>query len=250
MIYDIRNKKLDIILENEIITLPIELKEKINKHFKKIKSNGANIWNGEIFCVTKCSINEENIELICKKSDYAHYLYGERIGLSKEYECKNLSAGCLIETLDDFYIIGELDNSTSFPTMLQVTGGNIDKEDIYEKNIDIFKTIIRETKEELNLDLNDKENVLSNEISYIYISEASEQPGIVLFSKVKIKMTANEMKKYFEQYYNYLIENKLEIEFSKLHFIKKENAIDELKRLNNPKRNYLLPLLKLDLVLT
>lgn len=60
-------------------------------------------------------------------------------------------------------------------------------------------------------------------------------------------MTAKEMKNYFESYYKYLKDNNLEIEFKKLHFLKKEKALEELKELNNPKRNYLIPLLQMDL---
>lgn len=42
---------MQVTLNNEIIELPIKLKETINENFEKTK-----------------------------KSDYAHYLYGERIG--------------------------------------------------------------------------------------------------------------------------------------------------------------------------
>lgn len=84
---------MQVTLNNEIIELPIKLKETINENFEKTK-----------------------------KSDYAHYLYGERIGYQKEYECKNLSAGCLLETIDGYYIVGKLDENTSNPTILQVTG--------------------------------------------------------------------------------------------------------------------------------
>ena len=61
--------------------------------------------------------------------------------VKKEYECKNLSAGCLLETIDGYYIVGELDENTSYPTMLQVTGGGIDQKDIFGENIDVEKTI-------------------------------------------------------------------------------------------------------------
>lgn len=246
MILDIRNKKINVIVSDEIIKLPSELKNKIDENFEKMKKDGANIWNGEVLCVDKFEISDEKIDVICKISNYAHYLYGERIGLPKEYECKNLSAGCLIETIDEFYVIGELDKCTSFPNMMQIAGGGIDKLDIINKNVNINKTILRETKEELNLDLTNNKIVANNEISYIYISDENEQPGLEFISKAKIKMTANELKCYFEEYYNYLKENNLEIEFSKLHFIKKKEAIEKLEKINNPKRNYLVPLLKLD----
>ena len=60
-------------------------------------------------------------------------------------------------------------------------------------------------------------------------------------------MTAKEIQNHFKNYYNYLKENNLEREFKTLHFLKKENAIEELKKLNNPKRSYLNPLLEMDM---
>ena len=247
MIYKIENKKIQITLKNEIIELPIELKDEINQNFERMKETGANIWNGEIFCVSKCTIEDDKIEIICKKSNYAHYVYEERIGCSKKYKCKSLSAGCLLETVDGYYIVGELDDNTSYPMMLQVTGGGIDKCDIIDDKINAEQTIKREAMEELKIDLNDKKSILYNKLSYIYIPGDNEESGIRLFSKAKTKMTAKEMKSYFESYYKYLKDNNLEIEFRKLHFLKKENAIEKLKKLNNPKRNYLMPLLQMDL---
>ena len=152
----------------------------------------------------------------------------------------------MLETSDGYYIVGELDNNTSYPTMLQVTGGGIDRKDITGEKINIEQTITREAEEELNINLNNKEEVVYNEISYIYISDKNEQPGVEIFSKAKTKMTSKEMKNKFENYYKYLKENNLEIEFKTIHFLKKENAVEELEKLNNPKRNYLVPLLQID----
>ena len=42
-------------------------------------------------------------------------------------------------------------------------------------------------------------------------------------------MTIEEMKKYFEEYYEYLKENNLEVEFRKLYFLKKDKVVEELK---------------------
>ena len=47
-------------------------------------------------------------------------------------------------------------------------------------------------------------------------------------------------------YYEYLKENNLEVEFKKLHFLEKDNAVEELNKLSNPRRNYLIPLLQID----
>lgn len=134
--------------------------------------------------------------------------------------------------------------------MLQVsTGGGVDEKDILDKNIDIENTIKREAMEELKMNLNDKENIFYNRISYIYISENNEQPGVKIIAKAKSKMTAEEIKKHFEEYFKYLNENNLELEFKKLHFLKKDKAIDELNKLRNPRRNYLMPLLQMEFIL-
>ncbi len=247
MIYVIKDKELKLLCNNSLIKLPIDLQEKINNHFENIKNSGANVWNGEVFCVTNYKVEDNYVEIVCKKSDYAHYLYEERIGCEKQYECRNLSGGCLIETIDGYYIIGELDDNTSYPNMLQIPGGNIDKTDIINEKIDIEKTIIRETKEEVNINLNDKNMMISNDINYLYISEEGIQPGAQIFSKSKIKMTADEFKKHFENYNKFLKENNLEIEFKKVYFLKKEKAVEELKKLNNPKRKYLEPLFRSDM---
>ena len=44
----------------------------------------------------------------------------------------------------------------------------------------------------------------------------------------------------------YLKENNLEIEFGKLHFIKKGKTTEELEKFTNPKRDYLKNLLEMD----
>lgn len=41
MIYEIENKKMKITLKDEIIELPIKLKEKINENFENMKKTGA-----------------------------------------------------------------------------------------------------------------------------------------------------------------------------------------------------------------
>ena len=246
MIYYIENKTLSAKLKDEKIELPQELREKIDENFAKMKDAGANIWNGEVMCVSSVNITDYQVEIVCKKSDYAHYLYGERIGCQKEFECKNLSAGCLLETSDGYYVVGELDAKTSYPGMLQVTGGGVDKKDILDGNIDILQTIKRETKEELNIDLDDESLVKESGICYIYESNPDEQPGVELFVKAKIKLTAKEMQEYFEAYYKYLKENNLELEFKTLHYFSKENIEKDLDKLTNPRRFYLKPLLEFD----
>lgn len=139
----------------------------------------------------------------------------------------------------------ELADNTSFPHCMQISGGSADNDDIKDGRIDIFNTIIRECQEELNISLQDKKQVEYFEIKYICLpSEAV--PTYILFAKGKLNMTRAQMQEYYEQYLKYLKENNLEVEFCRIHFIKKGKTTEELEKFKNPKRNYLKSLLEID----
>ena len=153
----------------------------------------------------------------------------------------------MFETLDEYYLIAELNDNTSYPNVLQVIGGTIDSKDILKGNADIMKTIIREVKEEINIDLLDNKKILSHKLKYMYVSEKHDRPGIKFFSKVKLNMNYKKVLEEFEKYNNILQKNKIEAEIKQLHFLKKEEAIKIISLMDNPKREYLIPLLENDL---
>lgn len=150
----------------------------------------------------------------------------------------------MLETNDGFFVLCELDDKTSFPKVLQIPGGNIDKKDINNGEIDCLKTIIRETKEEVNIDLNNKSVVQEYKINGFYNADEGVQPGTQVFALVKLNINKEEMEKHFENYYKWLLDNNGELEIKKIHFLHKNNCLEELEKLNNPKRSYLKPLLQ------
>lgn len=128
---------------------------------------------------------------------------------------------------------------------MQISGGSADNNDIKDGKIDIFSTIIRECQEELNINLKDKKQVENFKIKYISLpSEAVHT--YILFAKGKTKMSKDQMSEYYNQYLKYLKENDLEVEFEKVHFIKKGKIEEELRKFDKPKREYLKSLLELD----
>lgn len=245
MIKNIEGTTIKVNIEEEQFELPEEIRIKIEKFWNQCKSETPDLWNGELMCVGECKMEGNQIIITCKKSNYAHYLYDERIGLPKEHACSSLVAGCLLETSDNYYIVGELADNTSFPHCMQISGGSADNDDIKDGRIDIFNTIIRECQEELNISLQDKKQVEHFEIKYLCLpSEAVHT--YILFAKGKLNMTKVQMQEYYEQYLKYLKENNLEVEFSRIHFIKKGETTEELEKFKNPKRNYLKSLLEID----
>ena len=178
--------------------------------------------------------------MLVVKSDYAHYLYDERVGIKEEkYRCCSPWGGILLLTKDEYFVIGEMNSTTSIPYGLQISGGGIDIADIENGVINIDSNIKRELKEELNLNLDD----IDYKIEFIeYPSKTRNAYGFIAIGK--IKQTKEELKQVFEQYKEYLIKNNLEIEFNKLIFLKKQSAVKELDELPNYKRPYLRDLIK------
>lgn len=240
------HKKLEIIRDSENVVLPKDIMKKIEMFWKKQVEENPHLFNGEVWSVTKFEELEDKFRLTVQKTNYAHYLYDERVGLEGDLACYNLNGGILLETLDKKYIIGEMNETTSYPKGLQIPGGNLDQNDIKKDgSVDLIGNIARELQEELNLNLFDSSIIQSYKMQYMELPEGrrhSYSPKL----KGLLKMTSEEMKDYYEKYKEYLEETNQEVEFAKLHFINKENAVTELDSLDNPKRPYLRNLLYMD----
>lgn len=240
------SKQLEIINDKKNVELPKDIVEKIELFWQKQIEENPHLFNGEVWSVTKFEELEDRLRLTVQKTNYAHYLYDERVGLEGNLACYNLNGGILLETLDKKYVVGEMDETTSYPKGLQIPGGNLDQNDIKEDGaVDLIGNIARELQEELNLNLFDDSIIQGCKMQYMELPEGRRH---AYSPKLKgfLKMTSEEMKKYFEKYKIYLRENHKEVEFAKLHFIDKENAIEELDSLDNPKRPYLRDLLYMD----
>lgn len=245
MLIEIEDKKLELRIDKSALEIPQELKEKISVNWKKALEKTPELWNGDVICVTECKEYEDKIILNCKQTDYAHYLYDERVGCPKEYASHGLSGGTLFETLDGYYVVGITNDTTSYPTCLQFPGGGIDKKDISNECIDIYSTMRREAIEEINIDINNKNQVLSHEIKYISLPNEFIS-GYEVVGKAKLNLTSNQMKEHYDKYLEYLKQNNLEIEFKKILLLKKEQALESLDKLENPRRKYMRLVMQAD----
>ena len=232
-------KKIDksVILrfEDREINLPNELKENIRVFFENAVKENPNLYNGQDYVVENVSFTNENIEMLVVKTNYAHYLYDERIGIKdSRYRCCSPWGGIMLLTKDDFFVIGEMDKTTSTLYCLQTSGGGIDISDINNGIINIDRTIKRELKEEMDLNLDD----IDYKIEFLEIPDENRNAyGFLAIGRInKSKL---ELMQHFNKYKEYLINNNLEVEFNRLVFLKKENALQELDSLYNIKRPYL-----------
>lgn len=237
------SKSIEVILENEEIKLTEDLKNDIDFFWKELIEENPCLWDGEDVCVQDLKELENKIIITCQKTKYSHYLYDERIGIpNKKYKCSCLWGGILLKTKDKYFVLGEMAESTSVPHCLQISGGGIDKIDLEDGKINIVKSIERELKEELNLELNNLEQITDYKIKYLEVPEARRNAyGVIAVGN--LNMTKQEMEEHYKEYLNYLKDNKGEIEFKSLKFIPLKNATKILNNLSNPKRIYLNDLL-------
>ena len=246
MLDNINGYEIEIKLLDESIKFPEELNEKIHTFWNEAQTENPNLWDGDLLYVKDYEKLEDKIILTCKKTKYSHYLYDERKSLSGEFACSSLIGACLLETNDGYYVIGELAAGTSFPTCLQITGGSVDLKDIINGNVDIKNTIIRECKEELNVDLNDKTQVSTWHIEFLSLP-GKKIHTYVVGAKGILNMSKNQVQEHYKKYFKYLKENNLEIELGQLHFLEKNNAVKLLDEFKKPKREYLGEILEKNL---
>lgn len=138
-----------------------------------------------------------------------------------------------------------MSDSTSYAHGLQISGGNLDQNDIKDGKVDIVNNVARELKEELNIDLFDETVVKEFKMQYMEMPQGRRHAYTPMMKGI-LKITARQMEERYKEYKQSLEQNGEDAEFEKLHFIEKERAIEILKGFNNPKRPYLEPLIILD----
>lgn len=240
------NKKIEAIKSDKELQLPEDLRKEIEKFWEEQVKLNPHLFNGQVWSVVKFEELPDKLRLTIQKTNYAHYLYDERVGIKGKYGCYNLNCGILLETKDGYYIIGEMNETTSYPKGLQISGGNLDQNDIKpDGEVDIVNNIARELKEELNIDLFDKNLVEEYKMQYMEIPEGKRHSYAPMMKGI-LSITAKQMEEQYREYKEILEQKGEDVEFAKLHFIKKEKALETLESLNNPKRPYLESLIVLD----
>ena len=232
-------KSINLEYTGKNINLPKSLNDKIEDFWNKAIIETPTLYNGEDYAVEDVTETENEIIMKVSKTNYAHYLYDERIGIDEEkYRCICPWSGILLITNDNYLVFGQADEKTSFPNGFQISGGGIDKKDIYKTKIDLIQNLKRELKEEINLNLDE----IKYEFQYIeYPDDKRNAYGFIAIGE--LNMSKDELQNHFEQYKYYLKRNNLEVEFNNLIYLKRGNAVQELDTYNNPKRNYLRELI-------
>ena len=233
------NRTIDLQYTGQVKNLPEDLQENINDFWDNATQENPHLYNGEDYVVDEVIEDENQITMKISKSDYAHYLYDERVGIEDEiYRSITPWSGILLLTIDNFWVCGQMNKTTSYPDGFQIPGGGFDKKEFNGTHIDLVQNLKRELKEEVNLNLDDVD------YEFKYIECPTKKRNVYGFLAIgNINMSKNDLIIHFEDYKKYLEDNNLEVEFDNLVFFKKGNAVNELDSYNNPKRPYLRELL-------
>lgn len=177
--------------------------QEIREYYIKYKEKHPRTFNGVIFSAEKLNPKNDTLEIEVKKGYYEHFLYSE----AHEENINPLGVEILIETKDHYLILSKMSSWTYTPGLIKTVGGNIDDADFVDK-IHPEKTAIREIKEELNIDIEEK----NLSLDHLYYNPK----GYLTFCyRGIIPLTKNEVQ---ERFQSWQIQDQ-EQELTKLIFI-------------------------------
>lgn len=202
----LRNYNNEILKYNNKTIIPEEEKIKIINNYNDYTKNKKNYYNGNIYGIINCFNNK--FEIV--KTDYASLIYSPK---SKCYELSSIFVGIYFKTLDNKIIIVKNNHDS-----LSLFGGMANREDFENDIFKHEKCIVRELKEEANINLYDKNMVKDFKPVYLKLPEKNEKVYLTgIIYEGFLNQTFEDFKDYF---YNNI--NKTDKEVSDILDITKE----------------------------
>lgn len=185
------NDNVKIHYTNKKISLPEEYSKRVESHWESLLKTGKKLFNGDIFTIEKIKINGNEIHIYVGLTNYAHFLYTIYKNNYEENDCRIIHTSVLIETNDNKFAIGEMNECTSFPFKLQFIGGGIDKEDVNGEFLDLEHNIEKEILEELGIQIENKAVVKS--LKPCYLKSGGERNFLSAIFKLDLLINGEEL---------------------------------------------------------
>lgn len=190
MLKSITDKLLVKKVEPFEINIEKNLKEKIDSFWNSYIEKHPEYYNAEILNVTKFDLDNNMLEV--RKMHFSDLFYSAKKG---ELKTRNLFSAILLKTLDDFYIVIR----NSYDNRINIIGGMAELMDFDGNYLNYKKCMIRELKEEIGLNLEDKNEILEYNLKYIKVSENEDKdifyPCGICYTGT-LNFTAEQFKKY------------------------------------------------------
>lgn len=235
-VYKNTNKIIISSSEEELVLSSSE-REEINSCWEQSKKKNPSLFNGQVFNIRKCSLNDNCIDVKLDISNYAHYSYT----LNREYSAKNpcriVAVGGLIITSDNKILMGKMGKNTSFPGIIQCIGGGISKSDFRKGVLVPSLTLQREVSEELGIDEIGK--YIDCRQNYIIVRKNMELLGIIF--RIDIPLYSMQITELFSKFKK---SKKYDGELENLVFVNNtKSGIEDFCYKSNHKVDYLTELL-------
>jgi len=227
------NDNVKVYYTNQKINLPNEYRKRVENHWESLLSSGKKFFNGDGFSIQKIEINEGCINIFVGLTDYAHFLYTIHKNNYEDNDCRIIHTSVLIQTSDNKFAIGEMNEDTAFPFKLQFIGGGIDKEDIKGEILDLEHNIKKEILEELGIEAGNKDIVKS--LKPCYLKSGGKSNFLSAIFKLELLINEDKLKELLNNH-NEKLALKMEMqEIRTLIFLNSEKeAIEEF--VTNDKR--------------
>lgn len=206
------------------IGLNNELKLKVEANWKSFIKEKEGYWDGELLSVTKLDENNNIIEV--GKSKFSYLIYSK---MNSELDIRSLFVAILLKTLDNKFVIIKNNHER-----INIIGGIVEEEDLRGNWFNPDICLSRELKEELNLDLNNRNDILSYHMKYLKTPNPGRNYGLIYNGTLNF---------YSQELIEYYMENKdkLDNEIVELKLLSKDEV--EKLDLSNDDISYLKELI-------
>lgn len=191
-------KEIEIIYSGEKIQLSSIRKNEIENFWTEINKTHT-FFRGEVFTVESILELEKTYRIVVNRTDYAHYLHTVKNNLVDEEACKVIFGAGLVETIDSFFILGEMACHTAYPGRVQFVGGGLGWEDLKEDRFDIKASVLRELHEELGV----TSKYVSN-CKPVHVKIGGTYNSIVILFHITIDLSKKEFLHHYSLFINKL----------------------------------------------
>lgn len=219
----------------DLLPQPDNVKHAVAECWKDFTKVQGKTWsNGEILTIGQVNVTPTGIEYVMDLVDFA-YLKASAVAknpvVNAYHPCYVAGAGAIVETADNYLVLGEMAPHTSWAGKIALVGGGITTQDVEPETglVDLQGNVIRETKEEIGLD---PEKGHFSEISQKYVTKALDENNkpidhLTVYYHLKSTLDKKQLLEAFKENNAQIIDRGEKPELVKLYFL--ENNIEYIQ---------------------
>lgn len=234
-------KLVEVLFNKEFKDLPDSVTQAIGKNFTEVSRRKPHTRNAELFHVSEydCEMPDGSPRLSCvvEESTYAHYLWTQNGNQRHPDASRQIHAGVVMVTSDNYIVFGKMSQSTVRAGIIQPPGGGIDLNDLSpcQKFIDVRRCALREVREEVGIDLGDEKISASPTAFFVCVDEWHKK--IAVMYRAELKMSKEELMASYRNFASEIEDVGDFAEFENLIFV--QSKVESIRRFIDSNSNSL-----------